>query len=99
MPATDDFTGFTAQFKGLPLNTRRRKERAQRERRASLTEKQRHPGGKRAVRTTQMNFRCSPDFKELTKTLAAQLDCSVADLLEDAVKLLAQKKKLSGGGH
>ena len=91
----DKIHGFAEQFRGMPL--RRREERAKKERRAQLTEKQRHPGHKRAVRTTQMGFRCAPEFHQFTKQLAAHMDCSVSDVVEEAVYLLAKNKKFKGG--
>lgn len=91
----DSFFDFSQQFKNLPL--RKREDRAKKERRAALTEKQRHPGHKRAVRTTQMGFRCAPAFHKFTKELAAHMDCSVSDVVEEAVYLLAKNKKFKGG--
>ena len=63
---------FTSLFPGPPGDQQReaRKVRIKAERRAQLTEKQRRRGGN-AVRTTQINFRCSPAFRELAAGLSA----------------------------
>ena len=71
-----------------------RETRARKERRTQLTEKQRR---RRAVRTTQLNFRCSPEFKERTTRLARQLDQSIADVMEMAIEELARAKGLEAG--
>jgi hypothetical protein len=70
-----------------------RQERAKKERRTQLTAKQRKRGG---VRTTQINFRCSPEFRELVSGLASQLNCSIADVLEEAANMLADAKGHEG---
>jgi hypothetical protein len=36
-------------------------------------------------RTTQMNFRCSPQFKEQAAAMANHLSCSIPDLFELAL--------------
>ena len=59
---TDEVDSFASMFSGkLPVSRRHAREvRAEKERRTQLTDKQRN---RAAVRTTQINFRCSPDFK------------------------------------
>jgi hypothetical protein len=73
-----------------------RKVRVKAERRAQLTEKQRKRGGN-AVRTTQINFRCSPAFRELAAGLAKHLECSIADVMEEALDMLASAKGYAKG--
>lgn len=81
---SDDIDSFVAMFPAPPGKEQRarREARARKERRTQLTEKQRR---RRAVRTTQLNFRCSPEFKERTTRLARQLNMSIADLMEAAI--------------
>ena len=94
----DDIDSFAALFRAPPGEAQRqaREARARKERRTQLTEKQRRRG---AVRTAQLNFRCSPAFKQRTTLLAAQLDCSIADLMEMALEELARAKGLTTGGN
>ncbi len=89
----EDIDSFAAMFAGPPGEAQReaRETRARKERRTQLTEKQRRRG---AVRTAQLNFRCSPAFKQRTALMAAQLDCSIADLMEMAIEELARAKGL-----
>jgi predicted HicB family RNase H-like nuclease len=84
----DEIDSFAAMFSnGLGDHQRKaREERAEKERRTQQSDKQRRRG---AVRTTQINFRCSPAFREQATAMAAQLDCSVADVMERALELLA----------
>ena len=81
---SDDIDSFVAMFPGPPGADRRaaREARARHERRTQQTEKQRR---RRAVRTTQLNFRCSPEFKERTTRLARRLNRSIADVMEAAI--------------
>ena len=81
---SDDIDSFAAMFPGPPGEDRRavREVRAQKERRTQLTEKQRR---RKAVRTTQLNFRCSPEFKERTTRMARRLNMSIADVMEAAI--------------
>lgn len=60
------------------------------ERRASLTDGQRSRGGR--ARSAQMNFRCTPAFKAFSAALAAHMNASLADMMEEAVMGLAKKK-------
>lgn len=87
---------FLSMFAGPPGEAQRsaREARAKRERRTQLTKKQRKRGG---VRTTQINFRCSPAFKADVKGMSEFLGCSMADVLEDALSLLAEAKGYDGG--
>jgi hypothetical protein len=96
----DQVDSFTSLFPGPPGDQQRevRKVRVKAERRAQLTEKQRKRGGN-AVRTTQINFRCSPAFRELAAGLAKHLECSIADVMEDALELLASAKGYKRGSR
>ncbi|MBS0240346.1 MAG: hypothetical protein JSR89_18190 [Proteobacteria bacterium] len=75
--------------------------RVKAERRAAMTDKQRTKGGSQG-RTIQMNFRCTPAFKRLAAGLCGHMaaqsgnDVSTADMLEEAVKLLAKQKGYKG---
>ena len=87
----DDFLG---QFERPGTKQREAKEaRAKRERRTQMTVKQRKRG---AVRTEQINFRCSAEFKAKADSLKTFLDCSIADLLEEALELLAEASRAKG---
>lgn len=80
----DIIDDFASMFAG-PLGDAQRQKRAvraQAERRAQLTDKQRK---RAAVRTKQMNFRCSEAFMTDVKVAAKARDMSVADLLEVAL--------------
>ena len=94
----EETDSFESMFKGPPGANRRqsRDTRAQKERRTQFTEKQRR---RKAVRTTQINFRCSPAFRDLAKVLSEKLDCSIADVMDEALQMLAQKKKYKGEVH
>lgn len=86
-----------AQAFGTPPDAEQRaarETRTRKERRAQLTERQRSRG---AVRTTQINFRCSPAFKQLAHDLSDFLDGSIADTLEEALNLLAKTKGYKRG--
>ena len=91
---TDEIDSFAAMFAGPPSAARRglREERARKERRTQLTEGQRR---RVAVRTTQLNFRCSPAFKEAAFRVARHLDCSIADMMEIALEELARARGIS----
>lgn len=84
----DEVDSFTQMFLGPPGDDQRaaRQTRAKKERKTQMTAKQLKRG---AVRTTQINFRCSPEFVKLVKALASHGDCSIADVLENAAQLLA----------
>lgn len=87
---TDEIDSFTAMFSmGLGASQRAaREERAQKERRTQMSDKQRR---RVAVRTSQINFRCSPAFRDQANALAAKLECSVADMMERALDLLERE--------
>lgn len=50
------------------------------------------------MRTTQINFRCSPAFRELAAGMAKHLECSIADVMEEALDVLASAKGYKKGG-
>lgn len=89
---------FAGVFGSEPAEKQKaaREERVRKERRTQLTEKQRRRG---AVRTAQLNFRCSPEFKQLVLDLAQHMDCGIADMMEEAIALLAKAKGFKGGGR
>jgi hypothetical protein len=93
MTNEEQVDSFASLFAGPPGDQQReaRAKRIKAERRAQLTEKQRKRGGN-AVRTTQINFRCSPAFRELAAGVARHLECSIADVMEDALEMLAKAK-------
>lgn len=95
MSMSEDVDSFAAMF-SEPLASRRkaREVRVQKERRTQLTDKQRT---RSAVRTEQINFRCSPAFKALVHAIKDHMGVSVADALEEALDLLAKAKGLKGG--
>lgn len=87
---------FSSMFKGPPGADQREKRIAREtaERRTQQTDAQRKRG---AVRTTQINFRCSPAFRDLAKGMSEHLDVSTADVMERALELLAKKTNYKGG--
>ena len=93
----DEVDNWLDHFKDLP-STRRvsREERAKQERRTQLTDRQRERAP--AVRTDQINFRCSAAFKAKTKVMQKHggANRSIADVLEQAVDLLAKHEGLDG---
>ncbi|HET6388228.1 hypothetical protein [Hyphomicrobium sp.] len=89
--AVDSFASmFQAGFAAEPerITARRRAER-----RSSLTPKQRKRG---AIRTAQINYRCTPAYKQLASGLARHFHVSIADVMEEALDLLAKAKKFRG---
>jgi hypothetical protein len=93
----EEIDSFASMFDGPP-GDRQREARAARkkaERRTQLTEKQRKRGGS-AARTDQINFRCSPTFHALAAGMAKHLDCSIADVMEEALQMLASAKGYGG---
>jgi hypothetical protein len=44
----------------------------------------------------QLNFRCSPEFKALVAGLAKHSDVSIADVMEDAIAMLAKARNFKG---
>ena len=96
----EEIDSFLAMFAGPPGDRQReaRKARMKAERRTQLTEKQRSSRTARtAVRTTQINFRCSPAFRELAAGMAKHLDYSIADVMEEALDMLASAKGYTKG--
>jgi predicted HicB family RNase H-like nuclease len=94
----EEIDSFASMFDGPP-GERQREARAARkkaERRTQLTEKQRKRAGGNAVRTDQINFRCSPAFHELAAGMAKHLGCSIADVMEEALQMLASSKGYGG---
>lgn len=93
---SEEVTPFEQMFMGPPGKSQREalQERGRRERRTQLTPKQRKRGG---VRTTQINYRCTPHHHELALGMARFLNCSVADAMEDALVLLAETKGYKAG--
>jgi predicted HicB family RNase H-like nuclease len=91
---TEEIDTFAAMFPappGNPVQLQAREVRQRREKRAQMTERQRK---RQAVRTAQLNFRCSPAFKARAAAMAGQLECSLADLFELALDALAHAKGL-----
>ncbi len=89
----DDFAAMFA-VPGLKQGPARLDERRRLEQRGAMTERQRKRG---AVRTTQINVRCSPDFRELVAGLTKHCDASIADVMEEALAMLAMAKGYEGG--
>ena len=92
---TEEIDSFVSMFSGPPGDKQReaRKARVKKERRTQLTEKQRKRG---AQRTEQINFRCSPEFREQVAQLTHQLDISIADLMERALGLVVTEQSREG---
>jgi len=91
----DIVDSFAAMFDEPPGATQRasRESRKKAERRTQLTEKQRKRG---AVRTDQIGYRCTPEFHQLALGMAKHLDCSIADVMEEALQMLAKAKGYGG---
>jgi hypothetical protein len=104
MMDSNDVDDWGAHFANLRPSLRRaeREARAKQERRTQLTEKQRERST--AVRTEQINFRCSAEFKADTAGMQAHLQKkrglarkpSIADVLEEALALLAKTEGYNG---
>ena len=94
----DKIDSFAAMFagSGFAANAERIEARATAERRQNLSDKQRSHSAKRSA---QLNFRCSPAFKAQVVALTKHMGSSVADMMEEAVALLAREKGLSGGNE
>lgn len=88
---------FANLFAGPPGAAQReaREARARKERRTQLTPKQLKRG---AVRTSQINFRCSPEFKEKAAAVQRHMGdgWSIADVMEAALDLFAAKQGVKG---
>jgi hypothetical protein len=95
--AVDNFASmFQAGFAAEP---ERMEKRLRSEKRSTQSAKQRKRG---AVRTTQINYRCSPPHRKLAAGLAKHLSdpertVSTADLMEDALIMYAKAMKFDGG--
>jgi len=96
---SEEIETFASMFPTPPGEAQRaaRVERAKKERRTQMTDKQLK---RTAERTTQINFRCSPAFLANAKataeamTKAAARKISVADVLEDALTMYMQAHKV-----
>jgi len=98
----DEIDSFTSMFNEPPGAAQReaREARARKERRTQMSEKQLKRSG---VRTSQINFRCSPEFKAKADAMKAHMakvkggrEWSVADVLEAALDLLADTHGFKG---
>ena len=90
----DSFAKIMGLAPGSDEHRKSRDQRAKRERKTQQTEKQRR---RRAVRTDQENFRCSPAFKARARSVAKNLGYdSLADMYEDAIEALAKAKGKGG---
>jgi hypothetical protein len=98
MSETEKVESFHTMFAEPPgeLQREARKARIKAERRTTLSERQRRRGDN-AVRSTQINFRCSPAFRELAAGVARHLECSIADVMEEALDMLANAKGYKKG--
>lgn len=94
--ADDEGLDFAAAFAGAFGSLDQTQSRLKAERRAGLTPRQR---ARKAVRVVQVNFRAAPETKALAERLAAHLDCSVADIMEQALHALAAERKLPDTGQ
>ena len=93
--AVDSFASmFQAGFAAEPERIEKRL--SVRERRSSMTAKQRKRG---AVRTAQINYRCTPAYKQLASGLSKHCDASIADVMEEALTHLAKAKKFTEGNR
>ncbi len=95
MREEDAVDSFASMFQaGFAAEPERIEKRQRAERRSSLTTKQRKRG---ATRTAQINYRCTPAYRELAAGLSKYCDASIADIMEEALALLAKTKKFSVG--
>lgn len=92
MSEIDEFIG--AFQNGYGATNDRVKTRAAKERRANLNDRERK---RVAVRTAQLNFRCSPEFKDRVSSVTEQLGCSVADMFDQALDEFIKAHQLKGG--
>jgi len=93
----EEVDSFASMFGGPPGEKQRaaRTARKKAEKRTQLTEKQRKRGGN-AARPDQINFRCSPAFRDLVAGMTKHLDCSIADVMDEALQMLAKAKGYGG---
>ena len=86
---------FASMFQaGFAAEPERIEKRMRSEKRSTLSAKQRKRG---ATRTAQINYRCTPAYRELAAGLAKHCKASIADLMEEALTMLAKTKGYSGG--
>lgn len=86
---------FASMFQaGFAAEPERIEKRVRSEKRSAQSVKQRKRG---AIRTTQINYRCSPSYRELASGLAKNGDMSIADVMEEALAMYAKAKKYTGG--
>lgn len=95
----DEGADFLSAFKGAfgratPETKKHLGERLKAERRAGRTPKERSRGGKGLARPVQINFRASKETQATLKALADSLDCSIADVIEQAVFGMAKANKV-----
>jgi hypothetical protein len=90
---SEEVDSFASMFSGPPgaQQRERRIERERKERRTQLTEAQRK---RSAVRTAQINFRCSEAFKTRLKEIVdlEGRGSSMADVLEEALEMFAKAR-------
>lgn len=72
----------------LSMFSRKPKSRLE-QRRESEADAQKSPKqlNRKAERTAQVNFRCSPDFRDRLKDVVERQNSSMADVLEEALAL------------
>ena len=78
----DKIDSFASMFAGVGFaeSGERVKKRADQEKRQNLSDKQR---ARAAIRTAQLNFRCSPAFKDRMAKITRERGVSMADLFEE----------------
>ena len=86
---------FKAVFNTQFGSRTRTEERLKAEQRAAMTPKQRTR--KKATRTEQVNFRCTPETKAQLERLAKALGQSMAEVITTAIARMA--KESDTGGH
>jgi len=94
----EDVDSFLSAFPKRPARRGYHDERSRKERLTVLTEKERQRERKRAaVRTAQINFRCTPVFKDKVLAVKVYLGLTVPDMMDAALDMLAKKKGYKGG--
>lgn len=95
--APQDYGGvFKGIFGGGGFGDQQRLEqRHQRERKAGRTLKQRE---RKAKRTAVINIRVEPELKDLVALLAKHKNCSQADVVHEAIRVLATQAGLTNAG-
>jgi hypothetical protein len=89
--STDNVDSFLSMFTRAPDPRRRLEGRHDRERDASKTRAQLNR--RKAERTAQINFRCSPAFKDRLKDIVELEGSAMADVLERALELYAASEE------